>query len=480
MKTKSPKRSRGANPRRVLFASSEALPYFKSGGLADVARSLPDALTRRGHEVRVIHPLYSSMRRGHMRFDDDVEISVPWVGGAIRVLTLLHHPRGRAPGVLLDHPAFSVTGSPYEDMDAQATGRRFALFSRAVLHYAQQWGADIIHLNDWQTGLVPAYGLVDGISIPTLFSIHNLAYQGIFSPLILDQIGLPRELFRIENGLEFYGHVSFLKGGLALANRLATVSPTYAREIQTPEYGAGFDGLLRFRAHDLYGILNGIDAELWDPAHDDALSKSYDADTLTGKDENRAALLADFGMSAQQPLLVVVSRLVHQKGIDIVLGAIPDLLDAGVNLFVLGDGDAALQNQFQQLAHRFPERITAVYRFDEALARRLYAGGDFFLMPSRYEPCGLGQMIAQRYGTPPIVRATGGLRDTVTDGITGFCFKRATAHDLVTAVRRALTEWRGSAWDALRKRCMELDRSWRVSAEHYEDVYDYAIGPGAD
>lgn len=480
MSPKRPDRARAAKPLRILFASSEALPYSKSGGLADVARSLPDALARRGHQVRVIHPLYSSMHVKRLHLEPEPPLSVPWVGGAITLQPQLHHPRGRAPGVLLDHPAFAVGRSPYEDVDPHATGRRFALFCRAVLHYARDWQADIIHLNDWQTGLVPAYALVDGISIPTLFSIHNLAYQGIFDPSILDQVGLPRELNRTENGLEFYGNVSFLKSGLALSDRLATVSPTYAHEIQTPMYGAGFDGLLRFRMRDLFGILNGIDLELWNPAADEALPQSYDADSLDVKEQLRTQLLAEWSLDGDRPLLVIVSRLVHQKGIDIVLAAMPELLESGAALFVLGNGDPFIETQFEQLAHAYPQRVAVATRFDDTLARRLYAGGDFFLMPSRYEPCGLGQMIAQRYGTPPIVRATGGLRDTVRDGDTGFCFEHASVPDLVRAVRHAFQVWRSAQWDAMRRRCMALDWSWRSSAQHYEDVYQYAIGPRAD
>ena len=472
--------TRADHPLRILFATSEAVPYFKSGGLADVARSLPDALVRRGHDIRIMHPWYSTMRRGQMRLDPDVQISVPWAGGPIRIPTLLHQPRGRAAAILLEHPAFTIATSPYEDTDPAATGRRFALFSRAVLHYAVQWNADVIHLNDWQTGLVPAYALVDGISIPTVFSIHNLAYQGVFIPPILDQVGLPRELFRTENGLEFYGQVSYMKSGLALSHRLTTVSPSYAREIQTPEFGAGFDGLLRFRSRDLFGILNGIDLALWNPADDDALAQSYDADSLNVKDALRKSLLEQYGLDAARPLFSVVSRLAHQKGIDVVLAAVPELLDAGANLFVLGDGDRALEAQFEELARRFPQRIKAVIGFDDGLARNLYAGSDFFLMPSRYEPCGLGQMIAQRYGTPPVVRITGGLRDTVRDGETGFCFNSPNVADLSEAVRRAIAVWRGSDWDALRRRSMALDWSWRSSAVQYEDVYAYAIGPRPD
>lgn len=466
---------------KIVFASSEAVPYYKSGGLADVARSLPDALMRRGHDVRIVHPLYDSVQHNVADNADPTPLSVPWVGGAISLSTVMHKPEGRAPAVLLRHPAFAISGSPYEDFDPFATGRRFALFSRAVLHYAHNWGADVIHLNDWQTGLVPAYALIDEISIPTLFSIHNLAYQGIFNPWILNEIGLPRELFRTENGLEFFGQVSYLKGGLALSDRIATVSPSYAREIQTAEYGAGLEGLLRFRSRDLFGILNGIDFELWDPATDDALPARYDASSLDVKDSIRAGLLAEAGMDQDRPLFVVVSRLVHQKGIDVVLGAMAGILESGANLFVLGDGEAALEARFHDLGRRFPNRITAAFRFDDRLARRLYAGADFFLMPSRYEPCGLGQMIAQRYGTPPVVRATGGLRDTVRDGVTGFCFEHASPFDLVRAVRRAISAWRGPDWNDMRRRCMALDWSWTGSAEHYEEAYAAARGQvGAD
>lgn len=460
---------------RILFASSEALPYFKSGGLADVSRSLPDALARRGHDVRIIHPFYS-FTPALERLTEDQRVIVPWVGGSIQLRTFLHESKGAASGVLVDHAAFSVNGSPYEDYDPHATGRRFALFARGIVHYARQWGADLIHLNDWQTGLVPAYGLVDGISIPTLFSIHNLAYQGLFRPSIIDEIGLPRELFRVENGLEFFGNVSYLKGGLALADRISTVSPTYAREIQTPEYGAGLEGLLRFRSRDLFGILNGIDTQVWNPATDTAMGHTYDASSLATKDLVRAELLAESGMDPARPVLAVISRLVHQKGIDLIVAAISEILDSGASLCVLGDGDRAMEAHLAQLARRFPNRISAVFRFDDALARRLYAAADFFLMPSRYEPCGLGQMIAQRYGTPPIVRATGGLRDTVQEGQTGFCFERTAISDLVAAVRRAVAVWRGAEWDALRRRCMALDRSWEASAQKYEDVYEAARG----
>ncbi|HUP88265.1 MAG TPA: glycogen synthase [Longimicrobiales bacterium] len=462
---------------KIVFASSEALPYFKSGGLADVSRSLPDALVKRGHDVRILHPLYSFVERKRYRLKKSAPISVPWTGGSISIPAYEHAVAGKATGVLLEHAAFENTSSPYEDHDVFTTGRRFALFSRAVLHYAKQWGADVIHLNDWQTGLVPAYGMIDDVVLPTVYSIHNLAYQGLFHNSILEQIGLPSALFRTENGLEFFGNVSFMKGGLALSNRLSTVSPTYAQEIQTAEHGVGFEGLLRWRARDLFGILNGIDTSYWNPAKDKLLPQLYDAKKLDVKDEIRAGLIEETGMDPNKPLLVVVSRLAQQKGIDIILGALPALLDMGVNLFVLGDGNPGLSAQLGTLARRFPRNITTTPGgFHEPLAHRLYAGGDFFLMPSRYEPCGLGQMIAQRYGTPPIVRATGGLRDTVVDEQTGFVFQRPVVGEFVRTVQRALRWWRGPHWNDLRVHCMAQDHSWTRSAEQYEAVYSSAMG----
>jgi starch synthase len=463
---------------KVLLASSEALPFFKSGGLADVARSLPDALRARGHDVRIIHPLYQGIA-DRLPLVEHEKLLVPWVGGHIEARTFLHEPSRGAPAVLVHHHAFGTRGSPYEDPDPNAPARRFALFSRAVLHYARSWGADVVHLNDWQTGLVPVYGLIDGVRLPTVFAIHNLAYQGIYPRGLLDEIGVPREFFRPENGLEFYGNVALIKGGIALADRVVTVSPTYAHEIQTSEYGAGLDGLLRFRARVLHGILNGIDQNSWNPETDGALYANFSATDLRGKADNKTCLAGDLNVTADAPLCVVVSRLVHQKGIDLIARALPALLEAGVNLVVLGDGDRSLEAQFAEIAQRMPNRVATFFRFDDQLARRLYAAADFLLMPSRYEPCGLGQMIAQRYGTLPIVRATGGLVDTVIDGRTGFMFADAAPHALHETVLRALGAYRQSGFRKLREQCMQLDWSWNVSAEHYEDVYRYAIGPSA-
>jgi starch synthase len=462
---------------KILFVSPEALPYFKSGGLADVARALPDALVRAGHDVRLFHPLYGFVAARPFSLTLDTELDVPWPQPAM-VRCHLHEPESGAPAVLAEHPLLMDAVEPYTSMiDPLTVGERFGLFARAALHYARYWGADVIHLNDWQTGLLPIYALVDDIRIATVFSIHNLAYQGIFSPAILERAGVPSSFFRIENGIEFYGNVSFLKGGLVLADRITTVSPTYAREIQTREYGAGMDGLLRFRARIVHGILNGIDVDSWNPMTDTALADRYGVRTLERKAFNREALLAELKLESRGPLLVAVSRLVHQKGMDILHGALPRLIELGASLALLGDGDTALERAFSRAQKAYPTRVAAHFRFDDALARRFYAGGDIFVMPSRYEPCGLGQMIAQRYGTVPLVRRTGGLVDTVEDGLTGFAFADASPEALLAAAQRAAIAWSRNSWSKLQRRCMRLDRSWNRSAQQYEEVYRAAIGP---
>jgi starch synthase len=287
---------------------------------------------------------------------------------------------------------------------------------------------------------------------------------------------VPEVFFRTENGLEFHGAVSFMKAGIALADRLVTVSPTYAQEIQTPRYGAGMDGLLRFRRRVLHGILNGITPEHWDPATDRALVANYDESNLAAKEANRTALLAYLGLEEGGPLLVMVTRLAYQKGVDLLLAALPDLLATDLRVAVVGDGDAGYEDALNQWNERAPGRFAGRFAWDDTLARRFYAGGDFLVMPSRYEPCGLGQLIAQRYGTPPIVRRTGGLADTVDDGKSGFTFDFEAPDSLRDAVFRARAAWRTAGWTPLRKHCMKLDHSWSRSARIYEQVYRLAIG----
>lgn len=458
---------------RILMATSEALPYWKTGGLADVARALPDALVARGHEVLIVHPYYRFLASGGPGPEVVGFARIPWPGGDMTVRYLEDRPRQGARTLFVDQPYYFDVVDPYgaTRFDRIAAGRRFALFCRAVVERAREWGADVIHLNDWPTGLVPVYSRLDGVRTPTLYAIHNLAYQGNFPPALLPEIGVPWDFYRIDAGVEFYGAASFLKAGLALSDRVVTVSPTYAHEIQTPAHGAGMDGLLRARRHELSGILNGLDTDYWDPSSDPAIDAPYDSDHLERKETNRTALLHELGLEGRGPLLVMVSRLVEQKGIDLLLPSLGPLVRRGIQIAILGSGQPDFEDALARAAAAYPRRVAAVFRFDEALARRFYAGGDFFLMPSLYEPCGLGQMIAQRYGTPPIVRATGGLADTVVDGASGFTFSKPTPRALTAAVLRACRAWRGPEWDALRRRCMGLDRSWNRSAAAYEAVY---------
>ena len=463
---------------KILFATPEASPYYKTGGLGDVARALPDELAQRNHDVRLILPAYGVVLRQELDLEHEWDDVVPWPGATIPVRYLLHTPNGSTPAVLVQQPDFFEPGQPYNAAaaDPLATARRFAFFCRAVTRYARAWGADVIHLNDWQTGLVPVYALLEGLDAATIFTIHNLAYQGNFPPEILSHTGIPWDFYRIENGLEFYGYASFMKAGVALSDHLTTVSPSYASEIQTPALGAGLDGLLRQRRHDLRGILNGIDSASWHPALDRRVPAAYSASNLKPKEKNRDALLEEAGILDGGPIVAVVSRLAHQKGIDLVLAAAPALLAAGARLIVLGDGDSSYERALTVAAASAKGRIATFLRFDDALARRIYAGSDFFLMPSLYEPCGLGQMIAQRYGTPPIVRRTGGLADTVQDGRTGFVFSEPNVASLMAAYTRAQGLWRGRGWVSLLRRCMRLDHSWSRSAQQYERVYGCASG----
>jgi starch synthase len=462
---------------RILIATSEAAPYWKTGGLADVARELSDALKARGHEVLIVHPYYRFLSARGVDPEVIGFARLPWTGGDMMVRYLEDRPAVGAPTVFVDQPYFFDIADPYGPtrFDQAAAGRRFALFSRAVVERAEAWGADVVHLNDWPTGLVPAYAELSGLLVPTIFTIHNLGYQGNFPSELLPEIGVPWELYRTDGGVEFHGMASFLKAGLALSDRLVTVSPTYAREIQTPAEGAGLDGLLYERRAELRGILNGIDFESWNPETDPVIRASYSTTRLEWKERNRKELLHEFGLDGGGPIFVMVTRLVEQKGIELILRSLRTMVRQGVRLVVLGTGNPAYEAAVADAAAEFPGRVAAILRFDDELARRLYAGGDFFLMPSLYEPCGLGQMIAQRYGTPPIVRMTGGLADTVIDGVTGFAFHESTPRYLLAATARALACWRGPEWDAMRRRCMRLDHSWGRSAGEYEEVYREAI-----
>ncbi|HUB05599.1 MAG TPA: glycogen synthase GlgA [Myxococcales bacterium] len=469
----------------VLFLSSEVAPWSKTGGLADVASALPQALAGRGHRVTVVSPHYASLDRSRFPTGRTGARARVEVGeGRPVVFEVFEAARGRVRWLFLDDPALFGRPGLYGEkgVDYADNGLRFGAFSVGALAAVRALGEHptIVHANDWQTA--PAVLLAAMAGRPrahTVFTIHNLAFQGLFPRGVLRQLGWPESLFDWRS-LEFYGSVSFLKAGLLHADALTTVSPTYAKEICTPEHGCGLDGVLRARRGRLRGILNGIDSFEWDPKHDPALPHHYDSRSLRGKARCKSALQRELGLEETDaaPLAVSVGRLTHQKGTDLLLDAVDDGFLQRAQLAWLGTGEAGLEERVRQLAADHPGRVAAVVGFDEALAHRFEAGGDFFVMPSRFEPCGLNQMYSLRYGTPPIVRATGGLCDTVRDAGpdlaagNGFVFGPAEPTALRAALERAVAAFgRPAALEELRLRGMAEDCTWEASAAQYEDLY---------
>ncbi|HWS76586.1 MAG TPA: glycogen synthase GlgA [Quisquiliibacterium sp.] len=487
---------------KVLFASSEISPWVKTGGLGDVAAALPPALAAAGCELRLLLPAYPALRQAFGERLAPIARVAP-AGAALPGATLLSAPMGDGVELmLLDAPhLYDRPGNPYVD----ANGRdhpdnllRFGLLSRvaALLSSADSpigWRPHVLHCNDWQTGLAPAFlhYFHGGERAASVLTIHNIAFQGLFGREALDALGLPGDAFRFD-GVEFHGHVSFLKAGLQFCDRIATVSPTYAREILSPEFGWGLEGLLRHRADRVHGILNGIDTDAWNPASDPALARTYDAGTLERKAENRRDLQRRIGLAADEgaPLLGVVSRLTGQKGLDLLLALGDRLCEGGAQIALLGSGEAALQDGWQAVAHRHPGRCAVVLGFDEALAHRIEAGADLFVMPSRFEPCGLNQMYSMRYGTPPVVRRTGGLADTVVDADeaartggqgNGFVFDEPSAQSLEEALRRAFAARRdASRWRAIQRAGMSADFGWAGAAREYLAVMQLAAAGRRD
>jgi starch synthase len=476
---------------KVLFATSEIAPWVKTGGLGDVAAALPPALARTGCDVRVLLPRYPALREAFP--DARAIVSLPEFGGRLPAAELfLAQPAGAPPLLLLDCPAlFDRPGNPYlgpEGRDWLDNHLRFGLLSRVAARLASHaspldWRPDILHCNDWQTALGPYYlRFYEPGGAASVMTIHNLAFQGVFAPQLLDELGLTGRDWHID-GVEYYGQLSFLKAGLRHADWITTVSPTYAREIQSEAEGMGLAGLLQSRAAQLTGILNGIDKEVWNPATDAYLPAHYDREHLEGKTQCKRALQGELGLMERDdvPLFGVVSRLTQQKGLDLV-AAIGDALAAlPAQLAVLGSGDKTLEEAFAALAARHPGQVAVQIGFSEALAHRIEAGADCFLMPSRFEPCGLNQMYSLAYGTPPMVRATGGLADTVTDctpetlangRANGFVCGPATAGALLDTVRRAATCWQDKPlWRALQENGMACDFGWAQPARRYFELY---------
>lgn len=482
---------------RILFTSSEVHPLVKTGGLADVSGSLPVALKNLRRDVRVMMPAYRSAL-DKLEATDEIATLTLAGGAAVRLL------EARIPGSsvrawLVDSPAhFDRDGGPYGATgggDWPDNADRFALFARAIEAVALDqagldWRPDVVHCNDWQCGLAPALLSLAPVRPATVFTIHNLSYQGLFPSTDFARLDLPKPLWSM-HGLEFYSQLSFIKGGIVFADMLSTVSPRYADEIQTPDFGCGLDSLLRLRSDRLVGILNGADYRHWNPARDPHLARPYNAWTPAGKLVNKTALQKHFNLPPDKtaPLIGMIGRLVEQKGFDLVLDVLPWLMAQGAQLVVLGSGDKALEQRLQAAAAQYPRQIAIHIGYDEALAHRVEAGVDMFVMPSRFEPCGLNQIYSLRYGSVPVVSRTGGLADTVIDadaqalasGIaTGYVFDEPLPEHLQAALQRALAAFRQpKLWKRLIFQGMQQDFSWRQSARHYLELYRRAVGHAA-
>lgn len=477
---------------KILFASTEMVPYAKTGGLADVVAALPPALTAESLateslptervEVAVILPRWRSVETAGLKKVG--RLSIPVSKKRVSAEVLL----GRSPSgttvYFLDAPQYFDRAELYQENgeDYLDNCERFAFFSRAVCEFweAGIFRADVLHLHDWFTGLVPVYLDAFHRDRPrpaTLFTIHNIAYQGVFWHYDMHLLGLPWSYFTFDR-LEFFGKINFLKGGIVFADKVSTVSARYAEEIQTPRFGAGLDAVLRHRADDLVGIQNGIDVEAWNPATDLNLAARYDANSIEKKAANKADLqrMASLPEDAEAPLFASIGRLTEQKGIDLILGAVDEILADGGQLVVLGRGDPELERHLKDSVRRRPRQVAVFFDFSEALAHKIEGGADFFLMPSRFEPSGLNQLYSMRYGTVPIVHEVGGLADTVEDDKTGIVFSEPTVAALSDAVRRAKALWgdRGR-YRAMQREGMSRDFSWKSSAKRYREVYRAAL-----
>ena len=475
---------------KVAFLASEVIPYAKTGGLADVAGALPKFLARQGAEVRVFLPLYREVRKKGLPLEPVLERASLSMGGRDLDYAVFAHRAEGVTHLFIDRPELydrdQLYGTPAGDYPDNA--ERFAFFSRAALETLKtlDFRPDIVHGHDWQSALAFAYLKFVYADDPffgrtrSLFTIHNLAYQGLFEREVLAPIDLPDALFNM-NDLEFFGQINALKAGILYATAVTTVSPRYSREIQTPEFGCGLDGLLRSRAGVLHGILNGVDYRDWDPATDRLIPRNFGPGDLAGKKACREELGRMFGLDLPptRPLAGMVTRLAGQKGLDIVCEAIDRLLDLDLTLVILGTGEQKIQDVLAAAQKRHPTRFGLKIAFDERIAHTIYAGSDLFLIPSRYEPCGLTQMYAMKYGTVPVVRATGGLDDSVEEfdpaaGTgNGFKFVEAAPAPLLEATDRAVRAFgRPGDWAALVRNAMAADFSWERSAATYLALYE--------
>ena len=473
----------GASGLKVMIVSPEVSPYAKSGGLGDVAGSLPKALSMRGVDARVVFPKYRNIDPYHltdMKYVDSFVVPLGWR----RQSASIHSIKAPVPTYVIENDFYFGRDGFYGYGD---DFERFGFFSKAVVEFLAHidFKPDIIHLNDWQTGLVSVY-LKDFFNklyffqgIKCLYTIHNLQYQGIFGREVLGAIDLPDWYFTSDK-MEFYGTVNYMKTGIVYADAISTVSPSYAEDIKSPSFGYGLDGVIRSRSDRLFGILNGIDTAENDPATDDRIYEKYSCDTLETKKINKQRLQADLGLHrSDAPIIGIVSRLADHKGMDLVAFCMEELMSRDIQMVILGTGEGRYENLLKHYAWRFQGKLSVNIFFGEALAQKIYAGADMFLMPSLSEPCGLGQLIAMRYGTVPIVRKTGGLNDTVSNYDSynktgnGFVFQDYVASGMMWAVNQALgVYYNKDEWERVVKNAMQSDYSWDQSAISYIDLYE--------
>jgi starch synthase len=483
----------------VLHVAAEMYPLLKTGGLADVAGALPPAQTQLGTNARVILPAFPSVVAGLTQIEPVADLGPAFGIGNVKLERGVLEPHGIVVYLIRADAFYDRPGNPYLDSSHNPyhdNERRFALLgwaaSRVALGADTTWKPAVLHAHDWHAGLAPAYlrahERATGVPhVPSVMTVHNLAYQGIFPASSFGILRLPADYFSID-GAEFYGHVSFLKAGLFYADRITTVSPTYAREIQGQVQGAGLDGLLRTRSHDISGILNGVDREVWNPATDTAIDTCYTAAKPAGKVKCKAALQERMGLAREPDALLfgIVSRLTEQKGIDLLLSGIPDIVQRGGQLVVLGTGDPALESGLKKAALAHPHAVAVELGFDETLSHSIIAGSDVVMVPSRFEPCGLTQLYALAYGSLPLVHRVGGLADTVVDAslenladeiATGFVFESFSRPAFVAAIRRAFAlKQRRLEWKAVMKHAMTQDFGWEASALRYIEVYRELVG----
>lgn len=477
---------------KILFATSEVYPLIKTGGLADVAASLPRALLKLGQDVKILLPAYASVLE-KVKTTGVKEVTKIEVDGYSISLKQTRLPGTKVIVWLVDIPEFfEREGNPYCGPDGNDWGdnhKRFYVFAKvaeliALNQVNLDWQPTIVHCNDWQAGLIPALLSLHPNRPATVFTIHNLAYRGLFSHQAFAELNLPAVFWHHER-LEFYGQMSFIKGGLAFADFITTVSPSYAKEIQQPEFGCGLDGLMRYRKDSLAGILNGIDTDEWNPGTDPHLTCNYNRRTLGNKIKNKLALQEELGLTvdAEIPLLGFVGRLVDQKGVDLILEQMNQFLNLKCQLVVLGSGFPHYEKALKNIAEQYPAKVAVTLGYNESFAHRIEASSDIFLMPSIFEPCGLNQLYSLRYGTLPVVHAVGGLRDTVfeqtldnTRQVNGFIFNDATAEELFAAIQRAIAaHLQKDSWKQLQLNAMSQDFSWDVSAKEYLEIYNQII-----